>query len=117
MGTNLSDSTPLSEGGNPLGADPACPATSRLPDATIVVIDSSRERAAKLKESIEFMDAPKVRVATPSDWSHELRERRLAAVFLSSRLSSEQQQEVIRDVGEVDRNVPIVLVKGTQGAH
>ena len=84
-------------------------------DATIVVIDRSRERAASLKELIEFMDAPRVTVVSPDDWSRDLRELRLAAVFISSRLTKDQQRRVIHDVGEVDRNVPIVLVRDEQG--
>ena len=80
--------------------------------ALIVVIDANPARAQKLKELIEFMDAPQVQIASPDDWRKRLRKRRLAAVFLDAGMEKSQQERLIQNIGEFDRNVPIVRING-----
>jgi hypothetical protein len=74
----------------------------------IMVIDRSRACGLDLKQLIEFMDAPRVRVADPDTWRARLGDDRLAAVFLGGELDSDQKDRVIREIGELDPNTPIV---------
>jgi hypothetical protein len=81
----------------------------------IVVIHDDIAAAQTLKELIEFMDAPDVRLAKPDDWRAtigEMGDRRLAAVFVADELSEAQVQQVFSDLGRYDPNVPIVMING-----
>jgi hypothetical protein len=82
----------------------------------IVVIDPEDSRARNLKELIEFMDAPAVRVASPRNWRSQIGEHRLAAVFLGEDIPKKELDLLIADVGEYDPNVSIVLVGGEASA-
>ena len=76
-----------------------------------MIVDDVLERARNLKALIEFMDVPQVQIVTPEGWRDEVRDRRIAAVFLSDALGQDRMQRVIRELGELDPNVPIVLVE------
>jgi len=80
------------------------------PNRLILVIDASETEASALKGLIEFMDAPDVRVAEADSWLEVLSDRRLAAVFMGSNLPGQTVSRLIAEIGELDRNVPIVLV-------
>lgn len=79
----------------------------------IMVIHQCEERGRILKEQIEFMDAPRVEVAKPADWRRQLGDSRLAAVFISEDVGAQARDRVISDIGDLDRNTPIVMVAGT----
>ena len=76
----------------------------------IVVIDAAVDRARNLKELIEFMDAPAVRVAAPDNWQSQIGDQRLAAIFLRNDLPKKELDRIIGAVGKFDPNVPIGLV-------
>jgi hypothetical protein len=76
----------------------------------IMVIEGSEARGQNLKELIEFMDAPRVRVAAPENWRKRLGDCRLAAIFLGDDLEPDVIDRLIGDVGKVDPNTPIVMV-------
>jgi Flagellar regulatory protein FleQ len=76
-----------------------------------MIVDETPDRAENLKELIEFMDVPEVKVAIPEDWRSRIGDSRLAAVFLSDDLDNDKLRRLIADVGDHDPNVPIVLVK------
>jgi len=76
-----------------------------------MIVDEAPERAENLKELIEFMDVPQVRVALPGNWRSRIGDSRLAAVFLSNDLGGDRLRRLIADVGEHDPNVSIVLVE------
>ena len=78
----------------------------------ILVIDADDDRARKLKELIEFMDAPAVRVAAPDNWQSRIDDRGLAAVFVGNKLPNKKLDRLIGDIGKLDPNVAIVLVSG-----
>src|SRR5690606_19684050 len=73
-----------------------------------MIVDDTVDRAENLKELIEFMDVPQVRVALPENWRSRIGDSRLAAVFLSDDLDGDRLRRLIADVGEHDPNVPIV---------
>ena len=77
-----------------------------------MVVDSAIDRAQNLKGLIEFMDAPAVRVADPANWQSRIGDSRLAAIFLRDDLAKKELDRIIGAVGELDPNVPIVLVSG-----
>jgi DNA-binding NtrC family response regulator len=81
-------------------------------DRLILVIDADDDRAWKLKELIEFMDAPAVRVAAPDNWQSRIDGRGLAAVFVGNKLPNKELVRLIGDVGKLDPNVAIVIVSG-----
>lgn len=78
----------------------------------IMVIDAADDRARNLKELIEFMGAPAVRIAAPDKWQSQIDDHRLAAVFLGNDLPRKELDRLIGDLGKLDPNVPIVLVSG-----
>ena len=78
----------------------------------IIVIEGTEGRGDELKELIEFMDVPRVHVANAENWQDSIGERRLAAVFLGDDLEPKTLRRVIREIGELDPNTPIVRVKG-----
>lgn len=89
-----------------------CGADAMPSSRLILVIDQSCDRAAGLKELIEFMDAPDVRTATPRDWRDRLGPHRLAAIFVNEQLPQEDMSGLLDNIGKLDPNVPIVLVNG-----
>ena len=81
-------------------------------DYMILVVDRTEARASNLKSLIEFMDTPSVRTATPGEWRKRLGEHRLEALFLGPDLPSSDVKKVMVDVGDMDPNVPIVMLHG-----
>ncbi len=79
-------------------------------DRVILVIDERTDRAEPLKEMIEFMDAPEVRIAVPAEWRTSLGQQRPAAIFLTDSLSADTAESIVREVGALDPNIPIVLL-------
>lgn len=78
----------------------------------IMVIDGAKHRGLQLKELIEFMDEPEVCVAGPDNWLAQIGDHRLAAVFLGHDIPRDDFYHLIEDVGELDPNIPIVLIGG-----
>ena len=83
-------------------------------DYMILVVDRTEARASNLKSLIEFMDTPSVCTATPGEWRKCLGENRLEAIFLGPGLPSSDVKKVMVDVGDMDPNVPIVMLHGDE---
>ncbi|NOX67765.1 MAG: hypothetical protein GXP15_01125 [Gammaproteobacteria bacterium] len=83
----------------------------------IMVIEGREARGQNLKELIEFMDAPRVRIAAPDNWLKRLGDCRLAAIFLGDDLEPDVIDGLITDVGEIDPNTPIVMVSADGVGH
>lgn len=81
----------------------------------IIVVNNTVADAENIKRLIEFMDAPQVCSATPEKWLQAVGGSRLEAVFMGPNLNSEQVASVVREVGGLDPNVPIVMIRG--GGH
>jgi len=82
-----------------------------------MVIEGRESRGQNLKELIEFMDAPRVRIAAPENWRKRLGDCRLAAIFLGDDLEQDVIDGLITDVGEIDPNTPIVMVSADGVGH
>jgi DNA-binding NtrC family response regulator len=78
----------------------------------ILVINRTEPDAFKLKELIEFMDSPSVCVAAPEEWQERLEGHRLEALFVGADLSDTEVSTLLDSVGQLDPNVPIVMMKG-----
>lgn len=76
-----------------------------------MVINDTVTDAENLKELIEFMDEPVVHTATPAEWLACLGEQQLGAVFIGPDLTELEVREVVGGVGELDPNVPIVMLR------
>ena len=81
-------------------------------DRIIVVIDAANDRARSLKGLIDFMDGPAVCVADPDDWQSRIGQSSLMAIFIRDDLARKDRDRIIGAVGELDQNVPIVLIGG-----
>ena len=79
-------------------------------NGTIVVVNRAQQEAENLKELIQFMDAPEVCTATPTDWRDQVGGRRLDAIFVGADLSDREVHALLDDVAESDPNVPIVVL-------
>lgn len=79
-------------------------------DPLIMVIEGAEARGRNIKELIEFMDVPRVRIARVETWREKLGDRRLAAIFVGDDLEAEALEQIIRDVGDLDPNTAIVRV-------
>lgn len=79
-------------------------------DPLIMVIEGTESRGRNIKELIEFMDVPRVRIAQVETWREQLGEGRLAAIFVGDDLEPEALERIIREVGEHDPNTAIVRV-------
>ena len=75
-----------------------------------MVINHTLTAADNLREVIEFMDEPEVCTSTPAEWRERLGDRRLGAVFIGSDLTDIEKRSVVRDVGGLDPNTPIVMM-------
>ncbi|MEO0998644.1 MAG: hypothetical protein AAFX58_14090 [Pseudomonadota bacterium] len=78
----------------------------------ILVIDDSLERGTQLKDMIEFLDAPEVRLVHPKNWREQIESCRLAAVFIADSIKPAEGRRIVSAIGEVDRNIPIVVLDG-----
>lgn len=81
-----------------------------ISDSMIMVVNRTGAAAENLRELIEFMDAPHVCTATPKEWRQQIGESRLEAVFIGPDLSDRDIRAVVRDIGELDPNIPIVMI-------
>lgn len=82
------------------------------PEPLIIVIDGARSRGHNIKELIEFMDVPRVQVASADSWREQIGDRRLAAIFVGDDLEEDELDRMIDEVGAYDPNTPIVRVSG-----
>ncbi len=82
-----------------------------MSERVILVIDDELERAEALKGMIEFMDSPAVRISVPDEWQNQLGEARAAAVFLANGLQADIVDKIVREIGDIDPNIPIVLME------
>ena len=76
----------------------------------IVLVNDAESTGRHLKELIEFMDAPSVCTATPQNWLELAGDKRLEAVFVGPELCQPDVDAVIEGIGNLDPNVPIVLL-------
>ncbi len=79
-------------------------------DGLIVVINRTAADAENIKELIEFMDAPEVCIATPSEWRRNIGTSRLDAVFVGPDLSDGEIRTVVGEIGDLNPNIPIVML-------
>lgn len=79
-------------------------------DNIILVVDRSEHDAADLQRLIQFMDSPNVAVVSPEKWKSEIGARRVEAVFVGTELDDKEIHAVVREVGELDPNIPVVLL-------
>ncbi|MGI9248799.1 MAG: hypothetical protein ACR2QI_07260 [Woeseiaceae bacterium] len=79
-------------------------------DSLIMVVNRAGAAAENLKELIEFMDAPHVCTATPVKWQQQIGDNRLEAVFIGPDLSDKDIRALVDDIGELDPNIPIVMI-------
>jgi hypothetical protein len=97
-------------------AEHAAAADARTPETgseqLIMVIGGSESRGRRLKEMIEFMDVPRVTVASPENWKTALGDGRLAAVFVGDDLGPDAIDRLIADVEHTEPEASIVLLNG-----
>lgn len=79
-------------------------------DSMIMVVNRTGSAAENLKELIEFMDAPHVCTSTPTKWQQQIGDSRLEAVFIGPDLTDKDIRAVVHDIGELDPNIPIVMI-------
>lgn len=82
----------------------------------ILVVNHGEPAARNLKELIEFMDSPRVRIAAPEDWRDKLGDHRLEALFVGADLSAGEVDALLVDIGKLDPNVPIVMLEDEQAS-
>lgn len=82
-------------------------------EGMIMVINRTISDAENLKELIEFMDEPDVCTSTPAQWRTRVGACRLDAVFVGPDLTDKEIRAVVGDVGELDPNIPIVMLQGS----
>lgn len=80
------------------------------PEPLIIVIEGAQSRGQNIKELIEFMDVPRVKVAQVDTWREHIGDRRLAAIFVGDDLEETALDQMIDDVGAFDPNTAIVRV-------
>ena len=85
-------------------------------DSMIMVVNRVPSAAENLKELIEFMDAPNVCTATPRRWRREVEGHRLEAVFIGPDLDDDDIHSLVDGIGELDPNIPIVMITDQQHA-
>ncbi|MEN7343852.1 MAG: hypothetical protein AAAFM81_12955 [Pseudomonadota bacterium] len=82
----------------------------------ILIIDADNQRATRLKGMIEFLDSPRVKIATPDDWQAQTEGAALHAVFLGDGLSPELVERLCDDVEATFHGVPVVVIEREQDA-
>jgi len=82
----------------------------------IILVNDAESTARHLKDLIEFMDAPSVCTATPQNWLDQAGDERLEAVFIGPEVSRPDVAAVIEGVGNLDPNIPIVLLDARDAA-
>lgn len=76
----------------------------------ILVVNRNPEPARNLKELIQFMDTPHVRVTRPECWRETLGDYRLQALFVGPDVGDREVEALIADVGVFDPNASIVML-------
>jgi len=84
-------------------------------ESMIVVVNHSEATTDNLKELIEFMDTQEVFSARPSEWRKLVGDRRVEAVFVGPDLDDGEVRTLVGDVGELDPNIPIVMLSEAVG--
>ncbi len=79
-----------------------------------MVVNRAGAASENLRELIEFMDTPDVRTATPAKWRQEIGDSRLEAIFIGPDLSDNDIRSLVKDIGEFDPNVPIVMISDNE---
>lgn len=79
----------------------------------IMVVNHAASEAENIKELIEFMDAPLVCMATPDGWRQQVGDDRIDAVFVGPDLTDRDVRVLVRDIGDLDPNIPIVMLHRT----
>lgn len=82
----------------------------------ILVVNRNESAARNLKDLIEFMDTPPVLIAAPDDWRARLGEQRLDALFVGPDMSDSEVTTLLTGIGELDPNIPIVMMQGDGAA-
>ncbi len=77
----------------------------------ILVVNAGQEQAANLKSLIEFMDSPEVLTANPGDWRERVGNQSIDALFVGADLEPSDIDELLSDIGAIDPNIPIVMLK------
>lgn len=80
-------------------------------DSMILVVSRTASAGRNLKELIEFMDMPRVGTAAPGEWRSKLGNHKLEALFVSPDLSTAEIDELLGDIGQLDPNIPIVMME------
>ncbi len=75
-----------------------------------MVVNAGMAAADNLKELIEFMDAPEVRVATPAKWREVAEATRVEAVFVGPDLDDDEVRKLLAGIGDLDPSIPIVML-------
>ena len=76
----------------------------------ILVVNDGAEQAANLKSLIEFMDTPDVMTAKPDDWRERVGDQPIEALFVGADLSPDDVDELLKDIGTIDPNIPIIML-------
>ena len=78
----------------------------------ILIIDAHTEGAAELKELLEFMVLPEVRIAAPDRWKNEIGDNPIDVIFLAGASGRGENDVTLRELREHLPDVPIVLLGG-----
>lgn len=82
----------------------------------VLLVNHGDADSRNLKELIEFMDTPRVRITEPEQWRSALGEQRLEALFVGPDLSYVELGELLGDIRALDPNVPIVMINADGAA-
>ena len=80
-------------------------------DPIILVIDSVEERVVGLREIIDITAYPQVRFARPDNWRTQVKDDRLAAVFVAEAGNRQDVNELLCEIAEYDPTVPVVVAR------
>ena len=84
-------------------------------EPVILIVNHSPQSATDLKGLIEFMDTPLVKITEPANWRDTLGEGRLQALFVGPDMDAGEVAELLDEVGNLDPNVAIVMLKEEAG--
>ncbi len=79
-----------------------------------MVVNAGTTLADNIKELLEFMDTPEVRVATPSRWREVADEvsddSRVEAVFVGPDLGDDDVRTLLSGIRDLDPSIPIIML-------
>ncbi len=81
-----------------------------IDDSMILVVNRASQEAEKLRHLIEFMDVINVCSAAPGDWRRKIGEKRPETIFVGADLTDSDVNDLLTEVGELDPNVPVVMM-------